>query len=587
MIYRFGEFELDDSSFELRRAGGPVALEPKALEVLLFLVRFRERSVSKAELLDAVWSDVIVGESTLTRIISLARRAVGDSATEQSTIRTHARCGYRFVAAVSLSGAHASSGREPTTTPTTAPRTAETTNSNAYRWHMRGLELLRRANVGNLTRGLDAFDRAIELDSKYASAYVGHARANAALASYGVGSAASRYRDMKRKLRHALTVDPRNSAAHRELGSLHMRLGEPARAQTEFEKALELDPDNPEYQDACGNPLETLRRPRETTELMLERRWRDPLDLNGAGIYAMALAEEGRVDEAVAELKTLIELDPSYSESYGLLGTIESYMRNRQASGIQCTMKAFELDPRNPDTTLEAFMISIDLGDMASAERWLQITESNSEEGSSGDRAKYALAYYRGDVAGARAISLKLINTYEREYIWDTDLAEFLFLRELQATEPDLAMQFYTQRYPELLENPPQVNSSNPAAAISLAEWLQRWGDQKAADLLLEMALSVIREARGFWFLEGTVTAHLLRGETLRALTAFHDAIDAGWRIPWCLRKSETKYSKLRSHPRFRSAIAKVEAELTAEFTHIREMGLGGERRLEEIIASS
>jgi DNA-binding winged helix-turn-helix (wHTH) protein/Tfp pilus assembly protein PilF len=597
VVYGFGEFELDASRFELRRAGEPVSLEPKTLEVLFYMVRNRERMVSKAELLDAVWSDVVVGESALTRVISLARRAVDDSAAQQRVIGTLARRGYRFVAAVSridpqfseavtnsaLPSGHSANGsaRESNLGPVM-------TDAYAHRWYKRGLELLRRANATNLLQGLEAFGKSIEREPEFAPAYVGHARANAGLASLGVGAAKDRYRDMAGTLRHALALDPENAAAHNQLGTLHVCLGELAQAEAEFRQALEIDPDNSEYQIAWGSPLETImRRPRDTTRLMQEHRWRDPLDLNGAGIYAMAHAEAGRVDEAVAELESLIELDPDYSASYDRLGTIDGYMRNRQASGIQRFTKAFELDPHNPDTSLEAFNLSLDLGDVVSAKHWLHLTVMSSEEGFSGESVKYAFACYRGDEATAQSLSGRLLETFEREYVWDTDLADFRFLRVLQTIAPGRARQFYRKHFPELFESPPRVNAGNPAAAISLAGWMQRWGDSKTAGLLLDMALSVMSETAGFWYLEATVTSHLLRGETMRALAVFHDAIDARWRIPWWMRNRETNDGPLRNHPEFQSAIAKIEDEMLVEFAHLKEMEQDGDCRRVESISGS
>ena len=55
MIFRFGDCEIDSGRYELRRAGAPVAIEPKVLDLLLHLVRERDRLVTKRELLDAVW----------------------------------------------------------------------------------------------------------------------------------------------------------------------------------------------------------------------------------------------------------------------------------------------------------------------------------------------------------------------------------------------------------------------------------------------------------------------------------------------------------------------------------------------------
>ena len=66
----------------------------------IYLVRNRERVVTKDDLLDAVWNGRVVSESTLTSRINAARRALGDSGDEQRLIRTVARKGLRFVGAV-------------------------------------------------------------------------------------------------------------------------------------------------------------------------------------------------------------------------------------------------------------------------------------------------------------------------------------------------------------------------------------------------------------------------------------------------------------------------------------------------------
>ena len=100
MILAFAGFELDTRAFELRRHGSVVPLEPQVLEVLAFLVRHRDRLVSKEELLDEVWGDRFVSESALTSRIKAARRAVGDDGSAQAVIRTVHGRGYRFVADV-------------------------------------------------------------------------------------------------------------------------------------------------------------------------------------------------------------------------------------------------------------------------------------------------------------------------------------------------------------------------------------------------------------------------------------------------------------------------------------------------------
>jgi TolB-like protein/DNA-binding winged helix-turn-helix (wHTH) protein len=96
--YRFGRFEIDAMSAFLRCDGTPVSLRPQSFDVLVFLVRNRGRLVSKKELIDNVWSNVIVTDNSLVQCIKDIRRALGDA--EQKTIETVAKRGYVFVPAV-------------------------------------------------------------------------------------------------------------------------------------------------------------------------------------------------------------------------------------------------------------------------------------------------------------------------------------------------------------------------------------------------------------------------------------------------------------------------------------------------------
>jgi DNA-binding winged helix-turn-helix (wHTH) protein len=96
VIYQFDDFELDEEAGELRRAGVRVELQPKPFELLRLLVRERSRIVANDALMNALWPGVAVTPSSLTRAVSLARRAIGDTHRGER-IRSAARRGYRFV----------------------------------------------------------------------------------------------------------------------------------------------------------------------------------------------------------------------------------------------------------------------------------------------------------------------------------------------------------------------------------------------------------------------------------------------------------------------------------------------------------
>jgi pimeloyl-ACP methyl ester carboxylesterase len=96
MTIVFDEFELDSARRELRVDGKPQPpLQPQVFDLLVYLVENHERVVPKRELLESLWPDAIVTESSIQRAVSLARAALGARGAE--LIQTFPRQGYRFV----------------------------------------------------------------------------------------------------------------------------------------------------------------------------------------------------------------------------------------------------------------------------------------------------------------------------------------------------------------------------------------------------------------------------------------------------------------------------------------------------------
>jgi TolB-like protein/Flp pilus assembly protein TadD len=100
LIYKFEDCSLDAARQELRRGAELVAVEPQVLDLIHYLIRNRERVVSKEDLIVNVWGGRAVSDSTLTSRITAARQAIGDSGKDQRLIRTVARKGLRFIGEV-------------------------------------------------------------------------------------------------------------------------------------------------------------------------------------------------------------------------------------------------------------------------------------------------------------------------------------------------------------------------------------------------------------------------------------------------------------------------------------------------------
>lgn len=96
-VARFRDVTVDFDRFEVVRDGVVIPTQPQVFDVLRYLIDHRDRVVSKEELLDNVWGDRFVSESTLTTRIKSARQATGDDGRRQEVIQTVHGRGYRFV----------------------------------------------------------------------------------------------------------------------------------------------------------------------------------------------------------------------------------------------------------------------------------------------------------------------------------------------------------------------------------------------------------------------------------------------------------------------------------------------------------
>ena len=129
MRYLFEDYALDTDRRELCRRGDVVRLEPQAFDLLEYLIRNRERVVSRDDLIAAVWGGRIVSDLAMTTRINAARCAIGDTGKAQRLIKTVPRKGIRFVGrvreerpAVASDRTPARDRRRPTRASLTSPR---------------------------------------------------------------------------------------------------------------------------------------------------------------------------------------------------------------------------------------------------------------------------------------------------------------------------------------------------------------------------------------------------------------------------------------------------------------------------------
>lgn len=99
--YRVGNFVIDTARYQVSSGDATVPVEPKVFDLLVYLIRHRDRVATREELFGAVWGGREVSDATLSNHVMIARKALGDSGELQQTIQTVRGRGYQFIAPVS------------------------------------------------------------------------------------------------------------------------------------------------------------------------------------------------------------------------------------------------------------------------------------------------------------------------------------------------------------------------------------------------------------------------------------------------------------------------------------------------------
>jgi len=96
--YRFADILIDEDIRVVVVEGREVEVQPLVFDLLAYLIRNRDRAVSKQELQDVIWPGMFMSETVLSHTVMKARKTVGDDAQNQSIIKTLHGHGYRFIA---------------------------------------------------------------------------------------------------------------------------------------------------------------------------------------------------------------------------------------------------------------------------------------------------------------------------------------------------------------------------------------------------------------------------------------------------------------------------------------------------------
>ena len=342
-VLRFGSFELDTAERELRHAGGVVPLTPKAFDTLAYLVKNAGHLVGKDELLEAVWPDSFVEEANLARTIHTLRKTLREYESGEAFIQTVPTKGYRFVAPIDRRAAEGISADSATRRARSLARpiltaavmlvgtafvvgisfvgfnsvpqytSSHTSHGEAYRHYQQGKMLTERRLKGDLEEALKSFERAIELDPKYAAAYAG--KANVKSFMFMATNGHNDIVDAREAAKSAVELDPNNSLGHTLLCRIQGTYDWDYYGAIKLcERAVELDPGDFEAHRELGFALNVIGEEDRALAAMDRAVELAPNSFNKRS-RGVVLYHSRRYDEAIAQLEQVEETDPEYIEA--------------------------------------------------------------------------------------------------------------------------------------------------------------------------------------------------------------------------------------------------------------------------------
>jgi DNA-binding winged helix-turn-helix (wHTH) protein/tetratricopeptide (TPR) repeat protein len=292
--FRLDEWLISPDLNTISTNGTVIKLEPRIMEVLVYLSENAGEVISKRKLIETVWADRFVTDEVITTSIFEIRKALGDEAKNPRFIQTIPKRGYRLIAAVQLaaqpvvqhhqavslpqSETTAAQSRQLSTA-TTSPRfqklipvimafaiittlailswkqlrptetkldaiAATSFNPEASAAYTNGQHLVGQMTDNSLNLSIEQFEYAIKLAPTYAQAYAGLADAYSGRVSQNNLSPDEGYEKARAASQKALQLDERNAEAHASLGLVKFCYDwDWEGAESEFQKAIAINPD--------------------------------------------------------------------------------------------------------------------------------------------------------------------------------------------------------------------------------------------------------------------------------------------------------------------------------------------------------
>jgi TolB-like protein/Tfp pilus assembly protein PilF len=214
-------------------------------------------------------------------------------------------------------------------------------NADAYRFYVLGRHEFDQFSPEHFMKATDYFQRAIDKDPNYATAYAGMADANSLLGYFVPSTRQALFAKARAASAHALSLDDRSAEAHLALATVHWLSWEFMAAEPEYRRAIELNPNLQNAPEAYSNYLVSVGRYSEALDEAHRALELDPLSLYANTQVGGVFAAQRDPDKAIAQVQKTLEIDPNFGLAYEILaGCYEDKGMHDKSIGAEERMMA-------------------------------------------------------------------------------------------------------------------------------------------------------------------------------------------------------------------------------------------------------
>lgn len=437
-----------------------------------------------------------------------------------------------------------------------------TANLDAYEAFVLGRQGLAKRTAEGIHAAKAHFEKAIELDSNYALAYVGLADSYILLADYAGTNLQETFAPRQAAIDRALELDPRSGEAYASFGNLRMFEDRPEEAEKYFLKAIDLSPNYATSHHWYALLLSDSGRVEEAVLQMRQALKLDPAAPILTSVLALMLNDQGRVEEAQAATLDGIRRNPEFpSLRTGMASLLRQ--QGRTADALRWALSAREVAPMNPGPRWLECRLYVELGDDGSAETCLNELRRDFPQIPESDLMSMVvdLHVFRSQYQDSIDYLAQLLEQDQQGIYLRYDVA-FWYAVIGQLEKAGIIYQDLEPAY--FTDDEVDVNQANVSLAVIIGAILHTDGQFDRANYLFEGALRAMQSmhrtrgnAYGIW----DVPIYVTRGELQNAISALREAIDGGWRSRWWYLRAPV-YDAMRAEPEWNALIGKIEANI-------------------------